>query len=80
MNQNEVDLKLKQLVENIEHLEDEKKEKTDEISAVYKEARTAGFDVKIIRKIISLRKKDKNELEEEESLIEAYKEALGMIK
>ncbi len=80
MNQNEVDLKLKQLVENIEHLEAEKKEKTDEISAVYKEARTAGFDVKIIRKIISLRKKDKNELEEEESLIEAYKEALGMIK
>ena len=79
MSSNDVDLKLKQFVENIEHLEAEKKEKLDEISAVYKEAKTAGFDVKIIRKIISLRKKDKNELEEEENLIEAYKEALGMI-
>lgn len=79
MSSNDVDLKLKQFVENIEHLEAEKKEKSDEITAVYKEAKTAGFDVKIIRKIISLRKKDKNELEEEESLIEAYKEALGMI-
>lgn len=79
MSSNDVDLKLKQFVENIEHLETEKKEKSDEITAVYKEAKTAGFDVKIIRKIISLRKKDKNELEEEENLIEAYKEALGMI-
>ena len=76
---NDIDLKLKQIVENIEHLEMEKKEKADEISAVYKEAKTMGFDIKIIRKIISLRKKDVNERQEEESLLEAYKEALGMV-
>lgn len=76
---NDVDLKLKQVVENIEHLEMEKKEKSDEISAVYKEAKTMGFDIKIIRKIISLRKKNINERQEEENLIEAYKEALGMV-
>ena len=76
---NDIDLKLKQIVENIEHLEMEKKEKSDEISAVYKEAKTMGFDIKIIRKIISLRKKDVNERQEEESLLEAYKEALGMV-
>lgn len=76
---NDVDLKLKQVVENIEHLEMEKKEKSDEISAVYKEAKTMGFDIKIIRKIISLRKKNVNERQEEENLIEAYKEALGMV-
>lgn len=76
---NDVDLKLKQFVDNIEHLEAEKKEKMDEISAVYKEAKMSGFDTKILKKIISLRKKDKNEREEEENLIEAYKEALGMV-
>ena len=77
---NDIDLKLKQIVENIEHLEMEKKEKSDEISAVYKEAKTMGFDIKIIRKIISLRKKDVNERQEEESLLEEYKEALGMVE
>lgn len=77
---NDIDKKLKQIVENIEHLEMEKKEKSDEISAVYKEAKAAGFDVKIIRKIVSIRKKDINERQEEENLIEAYKEALGMIE
>ena len=76
---NDIDKKLKQIVENIEHLEMEKKEKSDEISAVYREAKANGFDIKIIRKIVSIRKKDVNERQEEEHLIEAYKEALGMI-
>ena len=73
-----VNLKLKGLVDKIEHLESEKKEILDEISAIYQEAKGEGFDVKIIRKIISIRKKDKNKMEEEEYLINAYKEALGM--
>ena len=79
MNENKnVDLKLKQYIENIEHLETEKKEISEQILAVYKEAKMCGFDPKILRKIISLRKKDINERMEEEHLIEVYKEALGM--
>ena len=74
-----IDLKLKQIVENIEHLEEQKKEITDQIAAVYGEAKSAGFDVKTIKKVISLRKKDINAVREEEDLLEAYKQALGMI-
>lgn len=73
-----VDLRLKQYIENVEHLESEKKEISEQISAVYREAKMAGFDPKILRKVVSLRKKDINERMEEEQLIEAYKEALGM--
>ena len=74
-----IDLKLKQIVENIEHLETEKKEITDQISAVYNEAKTMGFDVKILKKVIALRKKDINVVKEEDDLLEAYKQSLGMI-
>jgi uncharacterized protein (UPF0335 family) len=73
-----VDLKLKQYIENIEHLESEKKEISDQVLEVYREAKMCGFDPKILRKIVSLRKKDINERMEEEHLIEVYKEALGM--
>lgn len=77
MEQN-IDLKLKQIVDNIEHLECEKKEISDQISTVYKEAKGLGFDVKILKKIISIRKKDINVLREEEDMIENYKQSLGM--
>ena len=73
-----IDLRLKQDIENIEHLESEKKEISEQISDIYREAKMTGFDPKILRKIVSLRKKDINERMEEEQLIEAYKEALGM--
>lgn len=73
-----IDLKLKQIVENIEHLEMEKKEISDQISAVYGEAKSAGFDVKVLKKVISLRKKDINTIREEEDLLEIYKQSLGM--
>jgi uncharacterized protein (UPF0335 family) len=76
---NDIDLKLKQIVGNIEHLADEEKEIKEQIVAVYKEAATQGFDVKTIRKIISIRKKDLNKVREEEDLLEMYKKALGMI-
>lgn len=75
----EIDLKLKQIVENIEHLENEKKEISEQISAVYKEATMQGFDAKILKKIVALRKKDINSVREEEDLIELYKRSLGMI-
>jgi uncharacterized protein (UPF0335 family) len=75
----DIDLKLRQIVENIEHLSDEEKEIKEQIIGVYKEAAAQGFDVKTIRKIISLRKKDSNKVREEEDLLEMYKKALGMI-
>lgn len=75
----EIDLKLKQIVDNIEHLEIEKKEISDQINAVYKEAAIQGFDTKVLRKIISIRKKDENSRREEEDMIEIYKKSLGMI-
>ena len=71
--------KLKQIVENIEYLEDHKREIMDQINAIYKEAKAYGFESSIIRKIISLRKKDMNKLKREESLMESYKISLGMI-
>ncbi len=75
----EIDLKLKQIVENIEHLESEKKEISEQISAVYKEATMQGFDAKILKKIIAIRKKDINSVREEDDMIEIYKRSLGMI-
>ncbi|HZH25598.1 MAG TPA: DUF2312 domain-containing protein [Azospirillaceae bacterium] len=70
--------KLRSFVERIERLEEEKKGLSDDIKDVYGEAKGEGFDVKIIRKIISLRKKDKQERQEEEEILELYKAALGM--
>ncbi|MDR2760423.1 MAG: DUF2312 domain-containing protein [Rickettsiales bacterium] len=74
-----VDLKLKQVVEKIERLEEEKSEILEQEAAVYREAKALGFDVKIIRKVISIRKKDANRAREEEDLLELYKKSLGMI-
>lgn len=78
MSEKNIDLKLKQIIENIEHLELEKKEINDQILAIYKEGAALGYDVRILRKIVSIRKKDINDLREED-LIEAYKESLGMV-
>ncbi len=74
-----VNLKLKRFVENIEHLEEEKKELSRQISDVYKEAKAFGFDTKALRRIISLRKMDSDKRVELEQLTETYKEALGML-
>lgn len=76
--ENKVDLQLKRLIENIERLEDEKKEISRQVSDIYKEAKSSGFDAKIMRKIISLRKMDNEDLQEQEYLLQTYKEALGM--
>ncbi|MFC1659594.1 DUF2312 domain-containing protein [Pseudomonadota bacterium] len=76
--ENKVDQRLKQFVEGIERLEQEKTEIARQTAEVYKDAKSSGFDTRIIRKIISIRKMDKEELQEQEYLLETYKEALGM--
>jgi len=70
---------LKSIVERIERLEEEKKTIAGDIKEVYAEAKANGFDTKILRKVISLRKKDAAEREEEESMLDVYLAALGMI-
>jgi uncharacterized protein (UPF0335 family) len=70
---------LKAIVERIEHLEEDKKAIADDIKDVYAEAKGNGYDTKALRKIIRLRKQDKNQRAEEEAILETYMHALGMI-
>ena len=70
---------LRQFVEQIERLEEEKKQLASDIRDKFLEAKATGFDVKALRKIISLRKKSDSEREEEESILEVYMHALGML-
>ena len=69
---------LRQFVERAERLEQEKKDIAEQIKEVFAEAKGRGYDVKALRKIIALRKRDKDDIAEEEAVIEMYKEALGM--
>lgn len=70
---------LRSYIERIERLEEEKSNTATCISDVYTEAKGNGFDAKIMRQVIKLRKMDKFELEENESILDLYKRALGMI-
>lgn len=70
---------LKALVERIERLEEEKASIAGDIREVYAEAKANGFDTKILRKVIALRKKEAAAREEEQSMLEVYMGALGMI-
>lgn len=70
---------LKSIVERIERLEEEKKAIADDIRDVYAEAKGNGFDVKALRAIIRLRKQDANERQEQETILETYMQALGMM-
>lgn len=70
---------LRLLIERAERLEEEKKGIADDIKDVMAEAKGRGFDPKAIRKILSIRKKKKEEYQEEESILEVYMQALGMI-
>ncbi|MGB1361389.1 MAG: DUF2312 domain-containing protein [Alphaproteobacteria bacterium] len=72
--------RLRAYFERIERLEESKKEIADDIKEVFAEAKGDGFDVKAMRKILSMRKKDPNDLAEEEAIIETYMSALGMTK
>lgn len=69
---------LKAFIERIERLEEEKAGIAGDIKDVYAEAKANGFDTKVIRKIISMRKRDYAERQEEEAILELYMQALGM--
>ncbi|MFV1534870.1 DUF2312 domain-containing protein [Phaeobacter sp. JH209B] len=69
---------LRQFVERFERLDAEKKELADQQKEVMAEAKARGYDTKVIRKVIALRKRDKDDISEEEAVLEMYKDALGM--
>ncbi|MAU94722.1 MAG: DUF2312 domain-containing protein [Fulvimarina sp.] len=69
---------LRSFVERIERLEEEKKTITEDIKDVYAEAKGNGFDTKVLRKVISLRKQDADERQEQEAILDLYLQALGM--
>jgi uncharacterized protein (UPF0335 family) len=70
---------LKAIIERIERLEEEKKTIADDIRDVYAEAKGNGFDVKALRTIVRMRKQDANERAEQETILETYMIALGML-
>jgi len=69
---------LRQFVERYERLEAEKKDIADQQKEVMAEAKGRGYDTKVIRKVITLRGRDKDDIAEEEAVLEMYKAALGM--
>jgi uncharacterized protein (UPF0335 family) len=71
--------RLKSFIERIERLEDEKRALAADIKEVYAEAKGSGFDTKIMRQLIRLRRMDKDDLDEQETLLDVYKRALGML-
>ena len=70
--------RLRSIVDRIERLEEERKALGDDIKDIYSEAKSAGFDVKVLRQIIRLRKQEAAEVEEQETLLDLYRRALGM--
>ena len=69
---------LRQFIERIEHLEAEKKDIAEQIKEVYAEAKGRGYDTKVMRKVIALRKRDKDDIAEENAILGIYLPALGM--
>lgn len=70
---------LRSYVERIERLEEEKKSISDDIKDVYGEAKAMGYDTKVLRKVIAIRKQDQNERAEQEAILDTYLAALGMV-
>jgi uncharacterized protein (UPF0335 family) len=70
--------RLRSIVDRIERLEEERKALSSDIKDIYAEAKSAGFDVKVLRAIIRIRKQEPAEVEEQETLIDVYRRALGM--
>jgi uncharacterized protein (UPF0335 family) len=71
--------RLRSFIERIERLEEERRTLAADIKEVYSEAKGNGFDTKIIRQLIRLRRMDKDDLDEQETLLDIYKRALGML-
>jgi uncharacterized protein (UPF0335 family) len=69
---------LRQFVERIERLDAEKKDIAEQQKEVMAEAKARGYDTKVLRKVIALRKRDADDIAEEEAVLEMYKQALGM--
>ncbi|MDJ0639381.1 MAG: DUF2312 domain-containing protein [Paracoccaceae bacterium] len=69
---------LRQFIERFERLEAEKRDIADQQKEVMAEAKGRGYDTKVMRKVISLRKRDKDDIAEEEAVLDMYKQALGM--
>ena len=69
---------LRQFIERYERLEMEKKDLADQQKEAMAEAKGRGYDTKVMRKIVALRKRDKDDIAEEEAVLDMYKEALGM--
>ncbi len=69
---------LRSFVERIERLEEEKKTIADDIKDVYGEAKSTGYDVKVLRKVVAIRKQDANDRMEQEAILDTYLHALGM--
>ncbi len=70
--------RLRSLVDRIERLEEERKALAGDIKDIYTEAKSAGFDAKVLRQLIRIRKQEPTEVEEQESLLDVYRRALGM--
>ncbi|MEP2981101.1 MAG: DUF2312 domain-containing protein [Lentilitoribacter sp.] len=70
---------LRAFIERIERLEEEKKTIADDIKDVYGEAKSMGYDTKVLRKVVSIRKLDQNERMEQEAVLDTYLAALGML-
>ena len=69
---------LRQFIERIERLDAEKKDLAEQQKEVMAGAKGRGYDTKVLRKLISIRRRDANDIAEEEAILEMYKEALGM--
>src|SRR6201990_143229 len=70
---------LRAIIERVERLEEEKKAIADDIRDVYAEAKGNGFDTKALRTVVRMRKQDANERQEQETILETYMQALGML-
>ena len=69
---------LRQFIEQYEQLEAKKKDVTERQKEIMSEAKARGYDTKVMRKVIALRKRDRDDVAEEEAILEMYKSALGM--
>lgn len=70
---------LRQIIERVESLNQEKQGVQDTIKEALAEAKSRGFDTKVIRKLIAIRKRNRDDLAEEEAILEVYMSALGMV-
>jgi uncharacterized protein (UPF0335 family) len=70
--------RLRSIVDRIERLEEERKALGSDIKDIYSEAKSAGFDVKVLRQLIRIRKQEPAEIEEQETLLDVYRRAIGM--